>query len=103
MIETSESVDWWWIDYLENEMDQALEKDLELLLECSQEDRDSFEHFRLLTEWLRDSDPAKEFPIEEKLHPMRKRVMSMISGLEIENPQEDYLTAPKVPTKSLSV
>lgn len=50
--------EWWWIDYLEDELDPSLEQDLQLLLDHSQDDRDSFENFRLLKQWVRESDPA---------------------------------------------
>ncbi len=64
MDDTSKDTEWWWIDYLENEMDPSLDKDLQILLEHSQEDRDAFENFRLLKEWLRESDPVAHWPIE---------------------------------------
>ena len=86
---TKES-EWWWIDYLENELDSSLERDLELLLENSQEDRDSFENFRLLKQWVRESDPVAQMPLEDRLVRLRSNVMGAIEPLEIE----------KAPTKS---
>lgn len=78
--------EWWWIDYLEDELDSALEKDLELLLEHSQEDRDSFENFRLLKQWLSESDPVKDWPLEERLPKLRRNIMAAIAHEEIEQP-----------------
>lgn len=70
--------EWWWIDYLENELDPALDKDLELLLEHSQEDRDSFEKFRLLKQWVSESDPALEVDIDGRLDRLRAKVMRAV-------------------------
>lgn len=78
--------DWWWIDFLENEFDPGLEKDLELLLEHSQEDRDSFENFRLLKQWVRESDPVAGWRVEERLQKVRSKVMTSIQDLEVEKP-----------------
>lgn len=99
IIEDPEKVEWWWIDYLENEMDPGVEKDLELLLEHSQEDRDSFENFRLLKQWLADCDSATDAEIEERLGRMRRNVMAAIEGDEIAPAPRDYL----LETKSLRV
>ncbi len=89
------ATEWWWIDYLENELAQDLECDLELLLHHSQEDRDAFENFRVLREWLRYSDPVADWPVEERLGRMRARVMR-----EVE--KERHLTL-RDSAKSLSV
>lgn len=76
--------DWWWIDYLENEFDPCVEKDLELLLQHSESDRDCFENFRLLRQWLSESDEAKEFPIEEQqIERLRSRIMDHILSDEL--------------------
>ncbi len=69
----------WGIDYLENELDAALENDLQTLLQHSQEDRDSFENFRLLKQWLKESDPVADWPVEERAENMRKNVMAAIA------------------------
>ena len=89
------TTDGWWVDYLENEMVPDLEKDLELLLRHSEEDRDTFENIRLLREWLRASDPIAKWPIDERLTRVRCKVMR-----EIE--REEY-HAPERNTNSLSV
>lgn len=92
--------DSWWVDYLENEMDPSLEKDLQLLLQNSQEDRDAFESYRLLREWLLASDPIGDWPLEARLKNVRQNVMEKISALPAPN---DYLGAPleNSETKSL--
>lgn len=77
-------MEWWWIDYLENELEPVLERDLGLLLEVSEEDRDSFENFRLLKQWVRESDPAGDWPIEERCARMRSRVMAAIEAEDVE-------------------
>lgn len=75
---TSSEEEWWWIDFLENELDPMLDKDLEMLLEHSGEDRQAFETFRLLKQWLRESDPIGDWPVEERLPRMRSRVMDVV-------------------------
>lgn len=87
MEETNKDTEWWWIDYLENELDSALETDLEMLLEHSQEDRDSFENFRLLKQWVRESDPVAHWPIKERLKRVRSKVMMAIEDLQTEKPK----------------
>ena len=79
-----EQTEWWWIDYLEDELEASLEKDLAMLLEHSQEDRDSFESFRLVRQWVRESDPLANFAMDESSARVRKRVMAAIEDLEIE-------------------
>lgn len=72
---------WYWIEFLENEMDPSLERDLELLLEHSQEDRDIFENFRLLKEWLVGSDPVGDWPLDSRLRKVRREVMRAVEHL----------------------
>ena len=96
MLEDGADTQWWWIDYLEDEMDPGLDSDLQLLLQHSQEDRDSFEQFRLLREWLRDSDPVTDWPLGERIARVRKRVMAAIAD------ESPYLP-PNDSTKALSV
>ena len=96
MEDSNKETEWWWIDYLEDELDPVLERDLELLLDHSQEDRDSFENFRLLKQWIRESDPVANWPIEERLKRTRAKVMASISELEPElrkttGPANNYL------------
>ena len=79
-----EDSEWWWIDYLENELDPGLENDLQTLLQNSQEDRDSFENFRLLKQWVGESDPVGDWPITERLRRVRANVMAAIADVEIE-------------------
>lgn len=81
---TLKDTEWWWIDYLENEFDPALEKDLETLLQHSQEDRDSFENFRLLKQWVRESDPIAGWPLEARTEKVRANIMAAIADIEIE-------------------
>ena len=95
MEEPMKDVDWWWIDYLENEMDPVVEKDLESLLMHSEEDQKTFESFRLLKEWLVGSDPIGDWPLESRLRKVRRRVMQAI---------DQGAGAPaELATKSLSV
>lgn len=100
MEDTSHETEWWWIDYLENEMDPSLDKDLELLLEHSQEDRDAFENFRLLKEWLRESDPVADWPIETRLERVRRNIMMTVNQ---ESALDAQWFAPPSEIKSLSV
>jgi hypothetical protein len=100
MEDTDKGNEWWWIDYLENEMDPSLDKDLELLLEHSQEDRDAFENFRLLKEWLRNCDPIGDWPVDARLERMRKNVMNAIHAGE---DKDGYWPVTSRETKSLSV
>lgn len=78
-METLTECDWWWIDFLECELDASLEKDIELLLEKSQEDRDNFETFRLLRAWVKESDAVNEAEIEERAVRLRAGVMDAIA------------------------
>jgi len=78
MSDESGATEWWWVEYLENEMDPAVEKDLELLLQHSEEDRTSFEHIRLVREWLGSCDPVKDWPLEDRIAKVRRTVMRAI-------------------------
>ena len=104
--DSEKATEWWWVDYLENEMDLGSEKDLQLLLEHSQEDRDSFEQIRLLREWLRDSDPVREWPMEARLTRIRANVMQTIEQEEKlkrkAEKEKSYFSMARL-TKSLSV
>ena len=78
---SDDSVDttaWWLIDYLEDELDPGLNRDLELLLECSEEDRTCFENIRLLKQWVGESDPAADFAVESRLDRLRVGVMDAV-------------------------
>ena len=91
--------EWWWIDYLEDELTPELDRDLRFLLEQSADDRQSFESFRLLREWLRASDPVAKMPLEASSRAIRSRVMRAIEN-EKEQVRNYSLNAP---TKDLSV
>ncbi len=95
--------DWWWIDYLENEMDPSLELELQGLLASSQEDRDAFEGYRIIREWLKSSDPAVGLPIEARAKDVRQNVMQVIDSLAQSEiaAEEFYLVAASDATKSL--
>ncbi len=54
--------DWWWSDFLENELGP-----------------DDVNQYQLLKTWVKESDPAKAFPIEERLSSLSLRVMKAIS------------------------
>ena len=75
-----QSDDSWWIDFLENELDPLLDKDLAMLLEHSAEDRDAFESFRLVKQWVKESDPIGNWPVEGRLERMRSRIMAAVEG-----------------------
>lgn len=79
MKDQTKTTDWWWIDYLEDLLGPDLEKDLQTLLENSEEDRDTFESIRLLREWLAACDPVRDWPIETRLTRVESRVMAAIS------------------------
>jgi hypothetical protein len=94
--------EWWWIDYLEDELDPALDKDLELLLDHSQRDRDSFENFRLLKQWVRESDPVATWPLDDRLRRMRSNVMAVVEAESVGRESIDY-RPPVEETNALSV
>jgi hypothetical protein len=96
---TQKETEWWWIDYLENELDSSLEADLEMLLQHSQEDRDSFENFRLLKQWLRESDPVLNWPLDARLERTRAKIMNAIEDIRQEKAPEK--TQERLVTKSL--
>lgn len=78
MDDSVETTAWWWIDYLEDELEAGLNRDLELLLEHSEEDRTCFENFRLLKQWTRESDPAEDFAVEARLDRLRVGIMDAV-------------------------
>ena len=78
MDDAVEPTAWWWIDYLEDELDPGLNRDLELLLEHSEEDQQCFENFRLLKQWVRESDPADDFRVDSRLDRLRVGVMDAV-------------------------
>lgn len=49
---------WWWIDYMEGELDPTTHPDIEFLLEKSPVDREEFESWRTLKTWVKEVDPA---------------------------------------------
>ncbi len=98
MDELSLSDDWWWIDFLEDELDPMLDNDLVMLLEHSGEDRESFESFRLLKQWLKESDPIEGWPIEARLERMRNNIMLAIEETPVaERPVEKPVVKPLAP------
>lgn len=52
--------DWWWIDYIEGELDPTTHPDVEFLLEKSKADREEFESWRQLKAWVKEVDPVKK-------------------------------------------
>lgn len=82
-METLTDESWWWIDYLEDELDPSLDRDLQLLLEVSEEDRQAFEKFRLLREWVRESDQASDFNIDDKLAGLTLKVMQEVNRTQV--------------------
>lgn len=86
---TNKETEWWWIDYMENELGSSLEQDLQALLQHSEADRDSFENFRILKQWLKESDPVGDWPLENRLSRVRKNVMAAIEKLDKPEPQRE--------------
>lgn len=66
------------------ELEPMLKKDLVWLLKNL--DQMPIETFRLLKQWLSESDPVLEWPLEERLPRIRARVMDVVSR-EIRTPQ----------------
>lgn len=54
--------DWWWGDFLDNEIGP-----------------EDVNQFQLLKTWVKSSDPARAFPIEERLAGLRAKIMVTIS------------------------
>ncbi len=94
MEESNKETEWWWIDFLENEISLELERDLQALLEHSDEDRKIFENFRLLKEWLAESDPVGNWPLEPRLERLCAKIMAVVKDEE-----GQFLATPE--TKSL--
>lgn len=92
MGEEEKETDWWWIDYLEGEMDAQIEADLLVLLDHSEKDREAFDNFRLIREWVRDSDPARtlEWSAVELNHG-RRRIMSQIQRSDARESSDEIL------------
>ncbi len=97
--------DWWWVDYLENEMDPGIEQDLKVLLENSETDRQAFESIRMLKEWLVESDPALVWPVEDIVKKVHANVMSQILTMDAPLSEEDCYFFPTgmAATKALRV
>lgn len=92
MGEDEKDTDWWWIDYLEGEMDAQIEEDLLLLLDHSEKDREAFDSFRLIREWVRDSDPARSLEwSSSELDRGRRQIMSQIQGLDTQESFDETL------------
>jgi hypothetical protein len=75
--------DWWWIDYMEDELDPTTEPDLAYLLENSQTDRDEFESWRLLKSWVKEVDPAKskeELWSADQLSELKKKTLKALES-----------------------
>ena len=78
--------EWWWIDYLENDLDPTTAADIEYLLNNSESDQDEFERWRLLRMWVQESDPAirgGESWRSEELVAHKNRIMDAVNALEI--------------------
>ena len=93
MDELEKESEWWWIDYLEDEFPKELEEDLERLLQNSAEDRDRFEKFRLLKQWVKGSDLVTEVEseLEKRLPALRQKIMAEVTKAEVEARSEAEL------------
>lgn len=77
-------MEWWWIDYLENELNHSMEADVLTLLENSETDRTHFEQCRLLKQWVRESDPVAAWPLDDRISRVHQNIMASVADLEIE-------------------
>lgn len=82
---------WWWIDYMEGELDPTTHPDIEFLLEKSPADREEFESWRTLKSWVREVDPIKEAQWSESdLSNLKEKILKAADlegsaqGLEIQ-------------------
>lgn len=80
--------DWWWIDYMEGELDAATHPDIEFLLEKSKTDREEFESWRLLKSWVKEVDPVKK----DKAEWSERELKSLKAGILDQLP--DFSTSP---------
>ncbi|HAG90331.1 MAG TPA: hypothetical protein DCL41_00575 [Bdellovibrionales bacterium] len=77
----NEDVDWWWIDYLEGELDPTTEPDIEFLLEKSATDQKNFESWKLLKTWVKEVDPAKETQwASQELGTMKSEILKTLTS-----------------------
>jgi hypothetical protein len=77
--------DWWWIDYMENELDPTTHPDIEFLLEKSPADREEFEAWRLLKSWVREVDPVKKETVSwetKELEKLREKTLRALADEE---------------------
>lgn len=73
--------DWWWIDFLENDLDPSTLPDIEYLLTHSESDQAEFERWRSLRQWVRESDPVsrnKELWSASELSAQKNKIMSAV-------------------------
>lgn len=80
---------WWWIDYIEGELDPTTHPDIEFLLEKSLDDREEFESWRLLKTWIKEVDPVGK---EEKWSQaeLLKLKENTLKKIELEGGAQDF-------------
>lgn len=69
--------DWWWIDYIEGELEPTTVPDVEFLLDKSKSDREEHETWCLLKSWVKEVDPIgkKEIWSKSDLAELKDEVM----------------------------
>jgi len=77
----NEDTDWWWIDYMEGELEPTTLPDIEFLLEKSPADRQNFESWQLLKSWVKEVDeasPSECLWSEAELSQLKLKTMSSL-------------------------
>lgn len=83
---------WWWIDFMEGELDPSTHPDIEFLLEKSPEDREEYESWRLLRTWIKEVDVTSEINWSKSdLEDNRQRILKGL-GSEFSDPLSDPLS-----------
>lgn len=74
--------DWWWIDYIEGELEPTTLPDVEFLLDKSKSDREEHETWRLLKSWVKEVDPIgkKEVWSKEDLKRLRGETLKALDS-----------------------
>ncbi len=84
MSDSNPESNWWWVDYMEGELDPTTHPDIEFLLEKSADDREEFESWRTLRAWVKDVDPAqnKELWSSAELNVLKDDILKSIEAEE---------------------
>lgn len=87
----SEDTDWWWIDYMEGELDPTTLPDVEFLLEKSSSDRKNFESWQLLKSWVKEVDessPAGELWSDSELSELKAKTLRAVHPSKVQSSRE---------------